>query len=104
MALLEVHRCYCVVIIILDPEENQQIGIVRPSAQVRKLRLSLAQCAAQDQVVGRQAAPPRLWPEETEWRGRRSWVGFRVSLVGEEEDEVERDGACGPHASQVPEI
>lgn len=57
MALLEVHRCYCVVTIILNPEENQQMGIVLPSAQVRKLRLSLAQCAAQDQVVGWLAAP-----------------------------------------------
>ena len=57
MALPEVHRCYSVVIIILNPEENQQVGIVLPSAQARKLRLSLAQCAARDQVAGRQAAP-----------------------------------------------
>lgn len=58
---------------------TQQIGIISPSGQVRKVPPSLAACLAQDQMVEQQTAP-RLGPEEREGRGAlgRKWVSEQV--------------------------
>lgn len=51
--------------------------------------------------MGRQAAP-QLQPKKGRVEAPEVVGGFRVAMVGKVEDEeVERDGVCGPDTSQV---
>lgn len=77
---------------IFNPGKNSPNRDHHPPVQVRKLKLSLAQCLARVREVGQYTAL-QPWPEERDSGGPEVLGRFGVGLLGEVEDEkVKTDG------------